>query len=87
MSTAKVVDSIFVSIASFRDTELTNTLYSLLSQAKNLSKIHICIFSQDEDDKHPKLESLFDLFEVSDYTYEKVNYLNSTGVGYAKART
>jgi hypothetical protein len=84
MSTSKVVDSIFVSIASFRDNELTNTLYSLLSQAKDLSKIHVCIFSQDEDNKHPKLESLFDLFGVSDYTYEKINYLDSTGVGYAR---
>ena len=84
MPNRKVVDSIFVSIASFRDAELTNTLYSLLSQAKDLSKIYVCILSQDEDDKHPKLESLFDLFNVSDYTYKKINYLDSSGVGYAR---
>jgi hypothetical protein len=84
MSNRKVVDSIFVSIASFRDAELTNTIYSLLSQAKDLSKIHVCVFSQDEDDKHPKLESLFDLFGVSDYTYKKINYKDSSGVGYAR---
>jgi hypothetical protein len=84
MPNRKVVDSIFVSIASFRDVELTNTVYSLLSQAKDLSKIHVCILSQDEDDKHPKLESLFDLFNVSDYTYKKINYLESSGVGYAR---
>jgi hypothetical protein len=84
MSNRKVVDSIFVSIASFRDAELTNTLYSLLSQAKDLGKIHVCIFSQDEDDKHPKLENLFDLFGVSDYTYKKINYVDSSGVGYAR---
>ena len=62
MSNRKVVDSIFVSIASFRDAELTNTLYSLLSQAKDLGKIHVCIFSQDEDDKHPKLENPTPMF-------------------------
>lgn len=84
MSDRKMVDSLFVSIASFRDKELTNTLYSLLSQAKDLSKIHVCILSQDEDDKHPKLENLFDLFNVSNYTYKKINYLSSTGVGYAR---
>jgi hypothetical protein len=84
MSTAKVVNSIFVSIASFRDTELTDTLYSLLSQAKDLSKIHVCVLSQDENDKHPKLENLFDLFGVLDYTYKKMNYLESSGVGYAR---
>jgi len=84
MSATKMVDSIFVSIASFRDKELINTLYSLLSQAKDLSKIHVCVLSQDEDHKHPKLENLFDLFGVSDYTYKKINYLDSTGVGYAR---
>lgn len=84
MSTRKVVDSIFVSIASFRDAELTNTVYSLLSQAKDLSKIHVCILSQDENDKHPKLESLFDLFNVKDYTYQKIHYTDSHGVGYAR---
>ena len=84
MSNRKVVDSIFVSVASFRDAELTNTIYSLLSQAKDLNKIHVCILSQDEDEKHPKLESLFDLFGVSDYTYKKIHYTESSGVGYAR---
>jgi hypothetical protein len=84
MPNRKVVDSIFVSVASFRDAELTNTIYSLLSQAKDLNKIHVCIFSQDEDNNHPKLENLFDLFGVSDYTYKKINYKDSRGVGYAR---
>lgn len=84
MSTRKVVDSIFVSVASFRDAELTNTIYHLLSQAKDLSKIHVCVLSQDEDDKHPKLENIFDLFGVLDYTYKKINYQDSSGVGYAR---
>jgi len=84
VSNRKVVGSIFVSIASFRDAELTNTVYSLLSQAKDLSKIHVCVFSQDEDNNHPKLEKLFELFGVSSYTYEKINYKDSSGVGYAR---
>jgi hypothetical protein len=79
-----MVDTIFVSIASFRDAELTNTVYSLLSKAKNLSRIHVCILSQDDDDKHPKLESLFELFNTDSYTYKKVHYSESTGVGYAR---
>jgi hypothetical protein len=41
--------------------------------------------SQDEDDKHPKLESLFELFNVKDYTYKKIHYSESSGVGYARS--
>lgn len=84
MPNRKVVDCIFVSIASFRDAELTNTVYSLLSQAKDLNRVFICILSQDEDEKHPRLESLFELFGVKDYSYKKIHYLESNGVGYAR---
>lgn len=77
--------SLYLAIASYRDAELVNTVYSALNNAKNKDNIFFYIFSQDED--HPKLESLFDLFNTKNYFYDKEHYLLSTGVGYARART
>lgn len=77
-------DSIYVAIASFRDLELTRTIYSALSNAQDKDRIFFYVFSQDED--HPKLDSLFDLFNTSNYFYDKEHYSLSTGVGYARSR-
>lgn len=78
-------DSIYLAIASFRDLELVNTVYSALSNAYDKDRVFFYIFSQDET--HPKLESLFDLFNTSNYFYDKEHYSLSTGVGYARSRT
>lgn len=78
-------DSIYLAIASFRDLELVNTVYSALSNAYDKDRIFFYVFSQDED--HPKLESLFELFNTSNYFYDKEHHSMSTGVGYARSRT
>jgi hypothetical protein len=46
---------IFVSIASYRDPELTKTISSLMKNADNPEEIILGIVSQDLSNKHPKL--------------------------------
>jgi hypothetical protein len=79
------LDKIYVSIAAYKDKELVDTVYSLLRRAKDPQKIFVSIFSQDEI--HPRLEDIFNLFEVKDFSYEKVHFSEAKGVGYARAKT
>lgn len=78
------MDKIYVSIASYLDGELSNTVYSMLEKADNPQRVFAYIYSQDTDDGHPKLENLFDFFNVKEYFYHKTNYLNARGVGFAR---
>ena len=68
--------SIFVSIASYRDTELIPTIKSLLSNADNPDQIHLGVVSQDME--HP------DLSFVENISYTKMYFKYSRGVGYAR---
>jgi hypothetical protein len=79
------MDKIYVSIASYKDKELVDTVYSILRRAKNPERVFISIFSQDEI--HPKLENIFALFGVKDFSYEKVHFSKAKGVGYARSKT
>jgi hypothetical protein len=80
------MNNIYIAIASYRDAELTNTIYSALSNAHNKDRLFFYVFSQDEDDSHPNLDSLFNLFNIKSYFYDKEHYQLSTGVGYARSR-
>ena len=79
------MDKIYVSLASYKDKELVDTVYSILRQAKNPERVFLSIFSQDET--HPKLEDIFSLFGVKDFLYERVHFSEAKGVGYARAKT
>ena len=79
-------DLIYIAIASYRDVELSNTIYSALSNAKNKDRLFFYVFSQDEDNLHPPLEKLFDFFQTGSYFYDKEHFQLSTGVGYARNR-
>jgi hypothetical protein len=79
------LDKIYVSIASYKDTELVDTVYSLLRRAKNPERVFVSIFSQDET--HPKLDNIFKLFGVKEFNYEKVHFSKARGVGYARLKT
>ena len=68
--------SIFVSIVSYRDTELVPTINSLLSNADLPEEIHLGVVSQDKD--HP------DLSFVENLSYTKMDFKYSRGVGYAR---
>lgn len=87
MSSRQVVDKIFVAIASYRDKELYGTIYSLLSKAKDLSRIYPVILSQDEDDKHPPIQHIMSFFGIKNYIYEKIYFKESSGVGFARTKT
>jgi hypothetical protein len=77
-------NNIYLAIASYRDSELVNTVYSALANASDRQRIFFYIFSQD--DEHPRLESLFDLFGTANYFYDKEHHSLSRGVGYARSR-
>lgn len=79
------MDKIYVSIASYRDKELVDTVYSLLRRAKNPERVFVSVFSQNEF--HPLLENIFSLFGVKDFYYEKVHFSEAKGVGYARKKT
>ena len=79
------MDKIFVSIASYRDQELIDTVFSILRQAKDSSRLFLSIFSQDE--VHPDLSGIFKTFNIENYSYEKIHYSNAKGVGYTRSKT
>lgn len=79
------MDKIYVSIASYKDKELIDTVYSILRKAKNPERVFLSVFSQDE--LHPKLEHIFALFNVKDFSYQKVHFSEAKGVGYARSKT
>jgi hypothetical protein len=79
------MDKIYVSIASYRDKELVDTVYSILRRAKNPQRVFLSVFSQDEI--HPSLENIFSLFGVKDFSYKKVDSSDAKGVGYARVKT
>lgn len=82
----KIENSIYLSIASYMDLELIDTVYSALSNAKNTKNIFVSICSQDEDNAHPNLEGLFHLFNVLGFNYIRMNYKDARGVGFARSK-
>lgn len=86
MSIAQVVDNIYVSISSYCDQELSDTVYSLFKNSQNKDRIFVSVLSQDEDYNHPDLDSLFKFFNTKNYVYKKEHYTASTGVGYARKK-
>lgn len=79
-----MTDKLFVSIASFLDTELRPTVERLLSTAKYPENISVFVFSQNEDDAHPELESLFSKYGGT-LNYTKINYRDTRGVCWVRA--
>lgn len=70
--------SIFISIASYRDTELLPTVNSIISNADNINDIHFGIVSQDLKNKHP------DLSFIKNLSYLKMDFREAKGVGFAR---
>lgn len=70
--------SIFVSIVSYRDTELIHTVKSLIDNADSPEDITFGIISQDLKDSHP------DLSFVKKRSYIKMDFRDARGVGYAR---
>jgi hypothetical protein len=69
---------IFVSVASYRDSELVKTLESLYGHAKYPNDIIFTVLSQDYPNRHP------DLSFIKNLNYLKMNYKDAKGAGYAR---
>lgn len=69
---------ICVSIASYRDPDLLNTVESCYENAKNKQDISFCIVSQAEDDEHPSLAHIPNVY------YYKYHWSESRGVCWAR---
>ncbi len=81
------VKKIYVSIASFLDKELADTVEDILSKAKYPKRVFLSILSQEQDHNHPDLQPIFDKYGVQNFSYQKVNYSMSAGVCWARNKT
>jgi hypothetical protein len=77
-------NSIFVSIAAFRDTELLPTVERLLSNAFEPSVIYLNVFSQDENNAHPDLQTIVNQYGAN-LNYTKMHYLDTQGVCWVRS--
>ena len=75
-------NTIFVSIASYRDLELVPTVENLLKNARNPKNIYISLVVQDK--RFPDFSQLFSDYGIMGYSYQKIHYTNAKGVGYAR---
>lgn len=71
--------SIFVSVASYRDEELTKTIKSLYENADNKDELVIGIISQDLRGKHKRVDWLGDQVK-----FVEVHAKDAKGAGYAR---
>jgi hypothetical protein len=71
--------SIFISIASYRDTELSKTIKSLYNNADNPDELVFGIVSQDLRGKHPDVDWLGDQAKLY-----KMHARDAKGAGYAR---
>lgn len=79
---SRVTNNIYISIASYMDEELYATVDSLYRNASKPQNLYISILSQDTD--HPDLQPIFDEFKIKNFSYDKINYKLSRGVGFAR---
>lgn len=69
---------IFLSIASYRDPDLINTVRSAYNNATNPANIFFSVFSQAEEHEHP------DLSFVDQLRYQKAHWTESLGACWAR---
>jgi hypothetical protein len=74
------VSSIFMSLASFREPELRDTILSALENAKHPENVHFGVYSQADGDEHPDLSDIPNLVECV------VPASEARGPGYARAQ-
>jgi len=67
------------------DLELEPTVIDIIEKADNPESLFISVFSQD--DKHPDLESIFEKYGITKYSYRKVHYKEARGLGFARFMT
>lgn len=77
------MDNIFISIASYRDPDLANTVKNCYSNAFNKEKLFFSILSQAEDDEHLDLSFI----PQEQIKYLKVHWSESLGACWARSIT
>lgn len=75
-----MVNRIFVSIASYRDPDLINTIKSAVDNATYPDNLIFSVFSQAEESEHP------DLSFVKELRYHKAHWAESLGACWARER-
>lgn len=70
--------SIFVSIASYRDAELSKTIKNIIENADNPEELHFGVVDQDERNKWA------DLSFVKNINHVKIHFKEAKGAGYAR---
>ena len=75
------LEDIFISIASYRDRDLANTVNSCFENAKNKNNLFFSVFSQAEDNEHPNL----DFIPKNQIRFVKSHWSESMGVCWARA--
>ena len=78
-----MISKIFVSIASYRDPDLINTVKSCYENAKNRDEIFFSIFSQAEDWEHPDLSFV----PSSQIDYKNCHWSVTKGTCWARKAT
>lgn len=73
--------SIFISIASYRDPDLINTVRDCYDKAKYKECLFISVYSQAEHDEHPDLSFM----PKDQIRYTKVNWDQARGACYARS--
>jgi hypothetical protein len=77
------MSTIFISIASYLDSELEQTVTDLLSKATHPERLHLSVNSQDRPDSHPDLETLCAKYATA-LTYVKADFRSSRGTCLAR---
>lgn len=70
--------SIFVSIASYRDLELSKTIRNMIDNADNPDDLHFGVVDQDKRNRWANLDF------VKHLKHQKINYVDAKGAGYAR---
>lgn len=77
-------DLIFISIASYLDKELKQTVTSILQNAENPQNIFLSIYSQEKNGEHPDIKSICKRYGAG-LSYIKDDFRNSKGTCYARS--
>lgn len=78
-----VKNSIYISIASYRDSELIDTIISAINNSVNPKQIYFSIVSQADHREHPDLDCIKDF--VGNIFYHKIYYKDSMGACWARS--
>jgi hypothetical protein len=77
----KMNDTIFIQIASYRDTELPKTIKSALEKAKFPERIYFGIYNQFDEQTENSLDEFADINRIK---FEKIPWREARGLGIAR---